>query len=109
LQEYSRAAHVLAGISSPEAIFLRCYSLYLAGETRKEYAAAAAAAAVAPVAGCRWCQQQHAVQQQHLPQPLCSQPAEQQQTQQQQQTHLPAVLLSAVGPSCRHVNLQPYC
>jgi hypothetical protein len=36
LQEYQRAAHVLAGIDSPVAVFLRCYALYLAGEKRKE-------------------------------------------------------------------------
>lgn len=36
LQEYQRAAHVLAGLDSPVAVFLRCYALYLAGERRKE-------------------------------------------------------------------------
>jgi hypothetical protein len=36
LQEYLRAAHVLAGIDTPVAVFLRCYALYLAGEKRKE-------------------------------------------------------------------------
>jgi anaphase-promoting complex subunit 8 len=36
LQEYQRAAHVLAGIDTPVAVFLRCYALYLAGEKRKE-------------------------------------------------------------------------
>jgi anaphase-promoting complex subunit 8 len=35
-QEYQRAAHVLAGIDTPVAVFLRCYALYLAGEKRKE-------------------------------------------------------------------------
>ncbi|WIA34840.1 hypothetical protein OEZ86_013138 [Tetradesmus obliquus] len=36
LKEYLRAAHVLAGIDTPVAVFLRCYALYLAGEKRKE-------------------------------------------------------------------------
>ncbi|KAF6260843.1 POT family-domain-containing protein [Scenedesmus sp. NREL 46B-D3] len=36
LKEYQRAAHVLAGLDSPVAVFLRCYALYLAGERRKE-------------------------------------------------------------------------
>jgi hypothetical protein len=37
LQEYRRVAHVLRGSSGNKANFLRCYSLYLAGEKRKEY------------------------------------------------------------------------
>ncbi|CAI8009131.1 Cell division cycle protein 23 homolog, partial [Geodia barretti] len=36
LGEYRRAAHALASCQSPEAFFLRCYSLYLAGEKQKE-------------------------------------------------------------------------
>eukprot|EP00883_Tetradesmus_obliquus_P015588 jgi/Sobl393_1/8739/SZX78120.1 len=36
LKEYLRAAHVLAGIDTPVAVFLRCFALYLAGEKRKE-------------------------------------------------------------------------
>jgi anaphase-promoting complex subunit 8 len=36
LQEYQRAAHVLTGLETPVAVFLRCYALYLAGEKRKE-------------------------------------------------------------------------
>lgn len=37
LQEYLRVAHVLRGSSGNKANFLRCYSLYLAGEKHKEY------------------------------------------------------------------------
>lgn len=36
LKEYRRVAHVLRGSSGNKANFLRCYSLYLAGEKRKE-------------------------------------------------------------------------
>jgi anaphase-promoting complex subunit 8 len=36
LGEFRRAAHALAGCCSPEASFLRCYALYLAGEKQKE-------------------------------------------------------------------------
>lgn len=36
LQEYTRAAHVLSGLESPVALFLRCYALFLAGEKQKE-------------------------------------------------------------------------
>eukprot|EP00877_Chromochloris_zofingiensis_P007543 jgi/Chrzof1/3041/Cz12g09110.t1 len=37
VKEYERAAHVLSGLcSSAKTVFLRCYSLYLAGEKRKE-------------------------------------------------------------------------
>jgi hypothetical protein len=36
LQEYTRAAHVLSGLDSPVALFLRCYALFLAGEKQKE-------------------------------------------------------------------------
>lgn len=35
-REYRRAAHVLRDQISKKAVFLRCYSLYLAGEKRKE-------------------------------------------------------------------------
>ncbi|KAL1818388.1 hypothetical protein DCAR_0414523 [Daucus carota subsp. sativus] len=35
-REYRRAAHVLRDQTGKRAIFLRCYSLYLAGEKRKE-------------------------------------------------------------------------
>lgn len=36
VREYRRAAHLLATCSSHRAVFLRGYSLYLAGEKRKE-------------------------------------------------------------------------
>lgn len=36
MQEYRRAAHFLKDSQSSKAAFLRCYSLYLAGEKRKE-------------------------------------------------------------------------
>ncbi len=36
LQEYRRAAHALRDIDGNQALFLRCYALYLAGEKRKE-------------------------------------------------------------------------
>jgi anaphase-promoting complex subunit 8 len=36
VREYRRAAHLLASCSSHRAVFLRGYSLYLAGEKRKE-------------------------------------------------------------------------
>lgn len=36
MQEYIRAAHVLSGLSTPVALFLRCYALFLAGEKQKE-------------------------------------------------------------------------
>lgn len=36
LQEYRSAAHVLSDCTSPKSTFLRLYSLYLAGEKRKE-------------------------------------------------------------------------
>lgn len=36
LHEYDRAAHALRSCSSQRAVFLRCYSQYLAGEKRKE-------------------------------------------------------------------------
>ncbi|XP_073317710.1 anaphase-promoting complex subunit 8-like [Primulina huaijiensis] len=35
-REYRRAAHVLRDQTGKKAVFLRCYSLYLAGEKRKE-------------------------------------------------------------------------
>ncbi|KAG9129456.1 hypothetical protein Leryth_013049 [Lithospermum erythrorhizon] len=35
-REYRRAAHVLRDQTGKRAVFLRCYSLYLAGEKRKE-------------------------------------------------------------------------
>lgn len=35
-QEYRRAAHLLRDAQNTKACFLRCYSLYLAGEKRKE-------------------------------------------------------------------------
>lgn len=35
-QEYRRTAHLLKDCQSSKAWFLRCYSLYLAGEKRKE-------------------------------------------------------------------------
>eukprot|EP00879_Flechtneria_rotunda_P023489 GHRR01024847.1.p1 GENE.GHRR01024847.1~~GHRR01024847.1.p1 ORF type:complete len:117 (+),score=28.23 GHRR01024847.1:242-592(+) len=35
-KEYNRAAHVLAAINTPVAVFLRCYALYLAGQKRQE-------------------------------------------------------------------------
>ena len=35
-QEYRRTAHLLRECQSSKACFLRCYSLYLAGEKRKE-------------------------------------------------------------------------
>eukprot|EP00878_Enallax_costatus_P036554 GHUV01041059.1.p1 GENE.GHUV01041059.1~~GHUV01041059.1.p1 ORF type:complete len:112 (+),score=18.37 GHUV01041059.1:268-603(+) len=36
LKEYQRAAHMLSGLNTPVAVFLRCYALYLAGDKRKE-------------------------------------------------------------------------
>ena len=42
LQEYRRVAHVLRTSAGNKARFLRCYSLYLAGEKRKEYACCSA-------------------------------------------------------------------
>lgn len=36
MQEYRRAAHLLKDSQNSKAWFLRCYSLYLAGEKRKE-------------------------------------------------------------------------
>lgn len=35
-QEYTRAAHMLSGLDTPAALFLRCYALFLAGEKQKE-------------------------------------------------------------------------
>ena len=37
LQEYRRAAHVLAEAQGGKSVFLRCYAMYLAGEKRKQY------------------------------------------------------------------------
>lgn len=36
LQEYQRAARVLSGVPGPKALFLRCYSRYLAAERTRE-------------------------------------------------------------------------
>jgi anaphase-promoting complex subunit 8 len=36
LQEYRRAAHALQDVPGVKALFLRCYSLYLAGERARE-------------------------------------------------------------------------
>ena len=36
-QEYWRAAHALQDVPGVKALFLRCYSLYLAGERAKEW------------------------------------------------------------------------
>lgn len=38
LQEYRRAAHVLADAQGGKSLFLRCYAMYLAGEKRKQCA-----------------------------------------------------------------------
>lgn len=35
-QEYRRVAHLLRNSKNSKALFLRCYSLYLAGEKRKD-------------------------------------------------------------------------
>jgi anaphase-promoting complex subunit 8 len=35
LKEYRRCAHALRTVAGPKALFLRCYSQYLAGEKRK--------------------------------------------------------------------------
>ena len=35
LKEYRRCAHALRNVPGPKALFLRCYSQYLAGEKRK--------------------------------------------------------------------------
>ena len=36
VQEYRRASHTLSSVPGPLALFLRLYSLYLAGEKQKE-------------------------------------------------------------------------